>query len=73
MKKLEFIENITAVINGSKEVFSHDKLAIRQLFVNMLDNYDKNGLITVAQAKNWFLTDKELNKLYNLATKRIGA
>ena len=72
MKKLEFIENITAVINESKEFFSHDKPAIRQLFVDMLDDYCKNSLITDTQAKNWFLTNRELIKLYNLATKTKG-
>lgn len=66
MLKKEFIENITAVIIGSKNVFKGDKPAIRELFCTMLDNYSKDGLITDSQAKNWILTDSELNKLIKI-------
>ena len=66
MKKLEFIENVTAVISGSKNVFKGDKPAIRELFCNMLDNYSRDGLITDSQAKNWILTNSELNKLIKI-------
>ena len=66
MKKLEFIENVTAVISGSKNVFKGDKPAIRDLFCTMLDNYSKDGLITDKQSQNWILTNSELNKLIKI-------
>ena len=66
MLKKEFIENVTSVVNGSKNVFKDDKPAIRALFCNMLDNYSKDGLITDSQAKNWILTNSELNKLIKI-------
>ena len=62
MLKKEFIENLKLVVNGSRNVFNN-KSVIRQLFCEMLDSYSKNGLITDAQAKNWILTDLELNKI----------
>lgn len=39
MLKLEFNENIEAVVRGSKNTFNNDKGAIRLLFSSMLDNY----------------------------------
>lgn len=66
MQKKEFIENITTVISGSKNVFKGDRSAIRELFCNMLDNYSKDGLITDSQANNWILTNSELNKLIKI-------
>lgn len=66
MQKKEFIENITTVISGSKNVFKGDTPAIRELFCTMLDNYSKDGLITDTQANNWILTNSELNKLIKI-------
>lgn len=67
MLKMEFIENIEAVIEGSKNVYKNDKGAIRFLFCSMLDNYSKDGLITDNQAQNWILTQRELNKLIKIS------
>ena len=66
MLKKEFIENVILVVSGSKNAFKGDKPAIRQLFCDMLDNYSKDGLITDFQAKNWILTNPELNKLIKI-------
>ena len=65
MFKKEFIENLTSIVNGSKNVFNN-KSAIRQLFCDTLDSYSKNGLITDAQVRNWILTNSELNKLIKI-------
>ena len=67
MNKQEFMENIECVVKGSKEAFENDKPAIRLLFSSMIDNYSKDGLITDAQAQNWILTDRELNKLIKIS------
>lgn len=67
MLKLEFNENIEAVVRGSKNTFNNDKGAIRLLFSSMLDNYAKDGIITDTQANKWILTSKELNKLIKIS------
>lgn len=67
MNKQEFMESIECVVRGSKEAFENDKPAIRLLFSSMIDNYSKDGLITDAQARNWFLTDRGLNKLIKIS------
>jgi len=63
MTKINFMEIMTTVVRGSRNAYS-DRPAIRQLFHELKDTYNRAGQLTESQAQRWVLTPKEESKLY---------
>lgn len=67
MKKFETIEMMKSIVIGSKEAFINDKPAIRETYNQMIDSLNKDGQLTDGQANRFYLLDRELNQLLNIA------
>jgi polyhydroxyalkanoate synthesis regulator phasin len=67
MKKIETIEMIKEIISLNKETYNHDKPAIRETYNNMIDSLNKDGSLTDNQADRFYLLDRELKQLLNIA------
>ena len=65
MLKVQFLEYLAEAVDGST-----DKGLIRQSFVDMVDGYHRDNLITGGQAQRWYLRDTELKKIVKIGTKK---